>query len=396
MPLRPLGEVLTRSTDWITLDSTKVYTEVTVRLWGKGVIARGEKLGGEIGGNRRLRVHPREFILSRIDARNGAFGLVPAELDGAVVSNDFPCFRVDESALLPEYLGWLSWTRWFSEACKQVSEGTTNRVRLNEEKFLAIRIPLPPVDKQRRLVAKIDRLAAKIDEAHGLREAATRMASALPSRAAKVIDELDADTQPLGTLLREKSRNGLSARPSDQPIGHPILRISAGTSRSDGVVEESDHKYLDVTDHELQEYRLESGDLLACRFNGNLHYVGRFSLYAGTTGRTHLHPDKLIRFRVDISRVSPEYIRAVMNSPYGRERIESFCQTTAGNIGISAKNLNTIPVPVPTKQEQHRIVVYLDALQEKVKRLKILQQKTAAELDALLPSILDKAFKGEL
>jgi type I restriction enzyme S subunit len=85
-----------------------------------------------------------------------------------------------------------------------------------------------------------------------------------------------------------------------------------------------------------------------------------------------------------------------MNSPYGRERIESFCQTTAGNIGISAKNLNTIPVPVPTKQEQHRIVVYLDALQEKVKRLKILQQKTAAELDALLPSILDKAFKGEL
>ena len=396
MPLRPLGEVLTRSTDWITLDPSEVYTEVTVRLWGKGVIARGEKLGGEIGGSRRLRVHPREFILSRIDARNGAFGLVPAELDGAVVSNDFPCFRVDESALIPEYLGWLSWTRWFSEACKQVSEGTTNRVRLNDEKFLAICIPLPPLDEQRRVVAKIEHLAAKVGEAHELRRTATRMASALPGRAATVIDELDADTVPLGTLLREKSRNGLSARPSDQPIGYPILRISAGTSRSDGLVEESDHKYLDVTDHELKEYCLEPGDLLACRFNGNLHYVGRFSLYAGTTGQTHLHPDKLIRFRVDTSRVSPEYIRAVMNSPYGRERVESFCQTTAGNIGISGKNLNTIPVPVPTKHEQQRIVAYLDGLQVRVGRLKALQQKSAAELDALLPSILDKAFKGEL
>ena len=47
-------------------------------------------------------------------------------------------------------------------------------------------------------------------------------------------------------------------------------------------------------------------------------------------------------------------------------------------------------------QEQRRIVAYLDGLQAKVDRLKALQAQTRAELDALLPSILDRAFKGEL
>ena len=46
--------------------------------------------------------------------------------------------------------------------------------------------------------------------------------------------------------------------------------------------------------------------------------------------------------------------------------------------------------------ERHRIVAELDALQAEVDALKRLQAETAAELDALLPALLDRAFKGEL
>jgi type I restriction enzyme S subunit len=69
-------------------------------------------------------------------------------------------------------------------------------------------------------------------------------------------------------------------------------------------------------------------------------------------------------------------------------------QTTQPNINL--KNLNKLKIPVPPIAEQHRIVAYLDNLQAKVDEMKRLREDAMKELDALLPSILDKAFKGEL
>lgn len=63
---------------------------------------------------------------------------------------------------------------------------------------------------------------------------------------------------------------------------------------------------------------------------------------------------------------------------------------------VSQKRINTQRIPLPPLDEQRRIVAYLDGLQAQVDRLKALHLQTAAELEALLPSILDKAFKGEL
>ena len=63
---------------------------------------------------------------------------------------------------------------------------------------------------------------------------------------------------------------------------------------------------------------------------------------------------------------------------------------------MSVGRIKSITVPVPPLPEQRRIVAELNALLEEVDALKRLQAETAAELDALLPAILDRAFKGEL
>ena len=63
---------------------------------------------------------------------------------------------------------------------------------------------------------------------------------------------------------------------------------------------------------------------------------------------------------------------------------------------ISQGKVEAMEIPVPPLAEQRRIVAELDALQAEVDALKRLQAQTAAELDALLPAILDGAFKGEL
>ena len=138
-----LGDLLSKSDRWIILDSETEYKEVTVRLWGRGVAMRGIVSGTSVAGNRRIRVRSGEFIASRIDARNGAFGLIPEELDGAIVTNDFPVFLVDEQCMLPGYLHWLSKTHDFVEACKAASEGTTNRVRLKEVASCKSNSPAP-------------------------------------------------------------------------------------------------------------------------------------------------------------------------------------------------------------------------------------------------------------
>lgn len=69
-------------------------------------------------------------------------------------------------------------------------------------------------------------------------------------------------------------------------------------------------------------------------------------------------------------------------------------QTTQPNINL--KNLDKLKIPIPSIKEQKDFVEYLEDIQAQISSLKHLQIQTATELDALLPSILDKAFKGEL
>jgi len=81
-------------------------------------------------------------------------------------------------------------------------------------------------------------------------------------------------------LLLGDSQNGYSRKPDDAPDGIPILRISAGTVRKDGVVAEEEHKLIGgVSTTQQDQYELQPGDLLACRFNGNRSFVGKLSLY---------------------------------------------------------------------------------------------------------------------
>jgi hypothetical protein len=113
---------------------------------------------------RRFVANAGQFITSRIDARNGAMGLVPKSLDGALVTNDFPLFDLNTERLEPRFLGWLCRTADFIELCRRASEGTTNRVRLKEDRFLACEIPLPLLAEQRRVVARIEEIASQINK----------------------------------------------------------------------------------------------------------------------------------------------------------------------------------------------------------------------------------------
>ncbi len=85
----------------------------------------------------------------------------------------------------------------------------------------------------------------------------------------------------------------------------------------------------------------------------------------------------------------------VMAAPTVQRRMAGQIKGTS-YVGLNLKDVRTLKIPAPPLPEQRRVVAQLDALQADVDRLKGLQAETSAELDALLPSILDRAFRGEL
>ncbi|MCW5924038.1 MAG: restriction endonuclease subunit S [Saprospiraceae bacterium] len=155
-PMAALNEVLIPNREVVAIEAERDYKQITVKMQHKGVILRGMIKGGEVG-SVQFRAKEGDFIISKIDARNGAMGLVPKELHNAIVTNDFPLFSCSDKCL-SKYFEFVSNTEYFDQKCIESSEGTTNRVRLKMDRFGNIEIPLPPLSEQKRVVEILEKM----------------------------------------------------------------------------------------------------------------------------------------------------------------------------------------------------------------------------------------------
>jgi type I restriction enzyme S subunit len=101
--------------------------------------------------------------------KKGAIGVVPESGDGALVTTNFYLFDVNTSVIDLKFLNWILRRNYLENQLMAVARGTASNATTRPKQLLACSIPLPPLDEQRRLVARIEALAAKIDEARGLR-----------------------------------------------------------------------------------------------------------------------------------------------------------------------------------------------------------------------------------
>ena len=157
-----IGDFLKRKRIPIQLESDKEYKLITIKLYHKGVYLRGNKKGSEIHSN-MYKVSKGDFILSGIDARNGAFGIVPDSLDGAIVTNDFWYFDIDELIIKKEFFLWLTSTPVFLDACQKASMGETQRIRLQKDAFFNYQIKCPSIEYQDEFLARINPIIEKIE-----------------------------------------------------------------------------------------------------------------------------------------------------------------------------------------------------------------------------------------
>ena len=150
-----LKDVLTFCKDTIRIESQKEYKRLTVRLFNRGITLRDELLGEEIGTKKQTKVRTGQFVISKIDGKSAAFGIVPPSLDGAVVTADFLVYYIDTDKILPEFLEVLLNNPKILQSFDNMSSGTTGRRRLSRLVFETTKIILPDIKEQRRLIAPI-------------------------------------------------------------------------------------------------------------------------------------------------------------------------------------------------------------------------------------------------
>jgi type I restriction enzyme S subunit len=140
---------------------------------------------------------------------------------------------------------------------------------------------------------------------------------------------------------------------------------------------------------------LNPGDLLFTRYNGNPEYVGSCAVVPdGIESLTY--PDKLIRVTVDQSYANPRYVALACSAGKSRDFIRQAVKTTAGQAGISGRDLKVVPLELPELAEQQRRVEKFDEAQRGLLRLGHALTLASKRSESLRRSLLAEAFAGKL
>lgn len=391
-PVVPLGEVLKPVSRPEPVDPSVTYRVLGAHWYAKGLYVKEVKPGSEIRAGKLFRVEKGDFVYNRLFAWKGSFAIATQENHGCYVSNEFPCFSMDQDHVVPQYLRlYFSRSSVWQEALGLSTGGTpTSRNRLKEEKLLGFSIPLPPLPEQRRVVVRIEGLAAKIDEARSLRRQAFDQANALSlSVLSEILSEPGGARHRLADLCLQITDGEHATPPRIPERGIPL--VTAKNVR-DG--------YLDLGSTDFVDYDTAEKCWRRCRPQADdvlMVCVG------ATTGRVCrlVNPPSIVivrsvaMLRPDKNIIDPRFLEYALESPDCQNQIWASVKQAAQPC-LYIHRMEELSLRVPPLSEQRRIVTYVDGLQAKADSLKSLQNETAAELDAMLPSILDKTFKGEL
>lgn len=393
-----IGDFLTRNKTAITLEDEQIYKRVTIKINNGGVYVRDTEKGLNIGTKKQFVVNKGQFLLSKIDARNGAFGVVPQEVDNAIITGNFWTFDVDYSQINPHFLALMTTTPEFIIFCNNASNGTTNRHYLQENLFLEQKIPLPTLDEQNRL---IDSYNHKISQAVQQERQATEFEQSIedyffetlgikknkPTKRTKNLASIsfkNLSKWSLDSILKEsieledgiypcvkfeklalffKGGKTPSKNRKDFWNGN-INWTSPKDFKSDYLFKSEDS----LTELALKETRIEElpiGTFLSVFRSGILRHSFPTMI---TKSKTTINQD-LKAYQLDNSYVLNEYFL------YFTQIFREYILSRTSKKGVTVESINTeefltLPIPLPPLPIQQEIANHISDLKEKVRNLK--------------------------
>lgn len=445
MKLTKIRDFLKRSKIPIDILDTKEYNRVTIRINHNGVSLRDTEIGKKIGTKKQFVLKSGQFILSKIDARYGAFGIAPDEVEGAIITGNFWAYDVDKMKVNIDWFNQFTNSPNFYELCERASSGITHRKYLDESFFLNYEIYLPSVEEQLIQIENIkeqkikyskltNELTHQQDLVKQLRQSFLREAmqgklvpqnpkdepaDELLKRIIAEKEKLIAENLPAGKAGKLKKGKPLPPiKPEEIPFSIPenwvwcrlgdiAANIEYGTSEKaemssehvpvlrmnniqDGKIDYVKLKYLKSTIEDLPKLYLKHGDLLFNRTN-SYELVGKSGVYHGSND---LMTFASYLIRVQFSKnISTDFINYYINS--------SFCRTTQlepeiiqqnGQANFNGTKLKNIICPLPPLHEQHFITNKLERLIQLCDELQQSIQQSKEQNERLLQQVLREAL----
>ena len=345
---------------------------------------------------RYIKHNPKNTFVSSdevIMVRYGNVGFVGRGIDGVLANNMFKVIP-NGDYLSNDYIYKFLNSNIVQNIIVQSNNSSTMSA-INFKLVSTIPFVLPPLEEQKRIVAKLDNLFAKIDKAIALHqknidEADIFMASVLND----VFGELEEKyNKEKFDEIKTSNVIGLvrSVKEQSPSLQYQYVKMNNITNNNrftfDNIIN------VDATDEEVRKFNLEKGDFLFNTRN-SAELVGKSCIFDYDM-KNILYNNNImrVRFRDDISSYFVSY---QFGCNYLKEQLENIKSATTNVAAIYYKTLKEIDVVIPPLQIQQKVVSYLDEISQKMEKIKQIQKEKMQSLKELKASILDKAFKGEL
>jgi type I restriction enzyme, S subunit len=390
-PMVPLGEVLTLTSEPHKVFADQDYPNFGIYSFGRGLFKKPPISGSASSAKTLFRVKAGQFIYSRLFAFEGAYGLVSTEFDGCFVSNEYPTFEIERKKLEPAFLTiYFQRKRIWEEASALASGMGDRRRRIQPESFLRYKLPLPPLGEQRRLIECVQTLAAKLQEAELLRKSIHDVFPLLSSACARrsLTPQTKITIKPLRDLTEIRG-GGTPSKANPFFWNGLIPWVSPKDMKVREIYDAQDH----ITDDAIKN---SSAQLLP---PGAVLVVVRGMILAHTVPAAVLQVPAAInqdmKAMIVTGEILPAYLCALIWANNG-ELLSLVEKSTHDTRKLETAKLLDFAIPVPPLPEQRRLILRLSEMQQRSNSALALQNRIQVELDAMLPAVLDLAFRGEL
>lgn len=338
-PQVSFSEIMKENKDITVIDDTRKYQRITVKLHGGGVFSRDVVYGKEIKTKQQKVTKANQFIVAEIDAKLGGFGVISPEFEGTIVSSHYFLFDLDKTRVSPQYFDYIIRFGHYEELIQPFVKGTTNYAAIRPSHILQLKIPLPSIDIQERLVREISTQLEVRNNAEktlrSLEDAGINETFFQASRKVKIVDVTEIN--PLYQLTRNSQNYFVEMAAINELTGEIGYFETKEPSSGSSKFKENDILFARIT---------------PCTENGKVALVKNLGEETGigSTEFVVISPKK----------VNPKWLYFFLKTPILKKNAVDSMSGTTGRQRVSKDFFDNLEIPEVSLDEQEKTVTELE------------------------------------